>query len=365
MKEITLDESVGAAWEAMRAWVNSKIPYNPFKELLKEVKSYWTRSRFSRKSKFYRMLTHLHTDFSYDARGSIKDVLDNSIATDTDVVAVTDHENDDFYMTLKIDPPEDVMADYHLECKGDPLITLTHKKSGKQVHVIRAMECLVTDDPGLENAEVITIGHKSDIKPKASLGELITQAKEQGAISVAAHPFFYKAMDRVMLTKALYLGIDGVEAFHAPQVRCLNYGNRTMKAFLREWRWKQFKKPFRYIQAINRTRQKYGLAGVKRFITLYKRLKKSDLYVRPYKSIMQFSADDSHNSDNLDTFNLAGILIPKNKIDFSSGESFMQTFREVMQKRKYKQYRKYYPLTTFLKDLACQVLKPVHEYVTS
>lgn len=126
---------------------------------------------------------HLHTKYSGDAKGEIRDILEMALKNELDVIAITDHN----------------------EIKG--AFEAKKLESKYNLKVIIGEEVRTSDD-----TDIIGLFLKDKIPSGLSEEEVIDRIHDQGGIVIAPHPFsFYRGGIGEKVSK---YGIDYIEIYN-------------------------------------------------------------------------------------------------------------------------------------------------------
>jgi predicted metal-dependent phosphoesterase TrpH len=143
---------------------------------------------------------HIHSHYSYDSNSSIKEIIDSAIKKGIDCIAITDHNK--------------IQGAFE---------AIEYAKS-KPILVIPAIEVKSRD------GDIIALNVKKEIKKDLSAEETIEEIREQGGLSIIAHPFGdwhgFKRNLKDFIDK-----VDAIEVFNAS----IFIGNRKARELVKKY----------------------------------------------------------------------------------------------------------------------------------
>ncbi len=144
---------------------------------------------------------HIHTNFSYDASSSPREVVDSAIERGIDCICITDHG----------------------EIKG--AVEAVKYGFDKDILVIPGIEILS------RSGDVLGVNVKKIIPNGLSLAKTVEEIKKQGGMAIIPHPFGWPSITSFWgdKKKICAAGVNTVEAFNASMI--FSFSNRRALDF--------------------------------------------------------------------------------------------------------------------------------------
>lgn len=145
---------------------------------------------------------HIHSQYSFDSLSSPQRIVDLALSSSIQCVAIADHGN----------------------IKGSLEAKTYAKKNNLPILVI------ISEEIKSKQGDILALGLKEPIAEHLPAGEVFKRIKEQGAMSIIAHPFGLYCGFKGKLEN--YLGqFDGIEILNGS----VFWGNKTAKSFARKY----------------------------------------------------------------------------------------------------------------------------------